>query len=74
MACRLGITTDPIRSRQEWERRHPTLHNWKILEQYPSKDRAQTDVVALARIQGCEYDRIVDGPDIASWFVFRFDH
>ena len=74
MPCRIGITTDPIRRRREWERRHPTLHNWQIYETYGSKSRAQADVIALARLYGCDFGIGGGGLEIATWYVYGFDY
>ena len=76
MPCRLGITTDFARSRREWEEKLPTAHNFWLVEPEPflTKSRAQSEVEHLALFLGCEYDRIVSGPENARWYVFRFDH
>ena len=74
MACRVGITTDPERRRQEWESK-ANVQNWQIVGQGLTRQQAQNRENEIARQQGCEASPGGNDPDngSASWYVYRFD-
>ena len=74
MPCQVGITTDPGRRRQEWERERPTLRNWRILSQHQTKTAAQQAENREARARGCNSGAGGDGPERAAWSVYYFDY
>lgn len=74
MACRIGITTDPERRKQEWKQKHPTLSNWQILETFLNRTDAQNYETAEAIRRGCAAHAGGDGPEIAIWSVYYFTY
>ena len=74
MACQIGITTAPDRRRAEWQARYATLRNWRILGNYTSRTAAQAAENQLSRQQGCGARAGGDGPEHATWYVYRFDY
>ena len=41
MACRVGITTNPKRRKEEWKRVYPNMKNWKVYSPFASRKEAQ---------------------------------
>jgi len=54
MPCRVGITTNLDRRREEWEDQVVGFRNWIILEQFDNRDDAQAYEDEYAREHGCE--------------------
>ena len=74
MACQVGITTDPERRKQEWQREHPNLRDWEIISRHYSKSAAQQREVEEARRRGCNHGVGGGGPETATWYVYRFTY
>lgn len=75
MPCRIGITTDWVERRRDWEAKYPrTLDNWQILHTCYSKSEAQKYETQLAQRYGCEANPGGDGDELATWFVYYFEH
>ncbi len=74
MACRIGITTNPNKRREEWKREHPSLHGWKILAEYGTKTAAQAAETRLARQHGCEASPGGRGAEIGKRIVYKFGY
>ena len=74
MACRVGITTDPERRKQEWEREQPTLRRWRILSTHRTRSAAQTRENQEARNRGCQAHPGGPGPERATWRVYYFEY
>ena len=62
MACRVGITTDPARRKEEWKRRYPSLRKWRILSTHSTKRAAQERERLEARERGCRAHHGGEGP------------
>ena len=76
MACRVGITTDPVRRKAEWRKKYPLLTNWQVLEQHSTKASAQLAEIRLAHEYGCaayQGGREPDTPFVI-WSVYKFEH
>lgn len=76
MACRVGITTNLAERKAEWERRHPTLHNWHVLKVFGSREQAQAFEKQAAERENCacgEGGREPDSPG-AAWCVYYFEY
>ena len=65
MACRVGMTTDPEGRRAYWQRQHPTLRNWQILQVVNTKSEAQRLESSYAHQYGCVSSPGGDGPENA---------
>ena len=77
MACRIGITTDPDRRKQEWEAEHPLMTDWQIMGgPYVFKSDAQAEEDRLAALHGCEASGGGDDPDtpFSQWYVYGFNY
>ncbi len=76
MSCRIGITTNPNRRKQEWKKIHPSLTNWQILAKADTKSEAQEQETKLAHKYGCEAHQGGDDPDshIVIWYVYYFKY
>ena len=71
MPCRVGITTEPDRRREEWEKQVIGFRNWRILEQFDNRDDAQDYEDEYANEHNCEAH---PGGEEASgtWYVYYF--
>lgn len=74
MACRVGMTTDPITRKAYWSSIHPTLRNWNIVAEYDSKSKAQVFETEYSRLRGCVAGPGGEGPEYAKWYVYEFEH
>ncbi len=72
MACRVGITTNPERRRQEWKQQYPTLRGWNILSRHRTKSKAQERERIEAKKRGCEYHPGGAGDEVDTWYVYYF--
>jgi hypothetical protein len=73
MLCRVGITTDPDTRREQWKSQVVGLKNWRILNSFRSKAKAQEYESRYARMHGCHaHPGGADAPGI--WYVYRFDY
>ena len=73
MPCRVGITTDRERRRADWERKVVGLSDWRILDSYRSRERAQEHEDRYALSKGCHASP--GGADTGGmWYVYRFDY
>ncbi|MGI9337783.1 MAG: hypothetical protein ACR2P4_04650 [Gammaproteobacteria bacterium] len=72
MGCRAGITTDPWRRKNEWERKYPSLSNWQE-KAFSSREAAQRWENAQ---QSCDKSGGGNNPDNpnAKWYGYRFDY
>ena len=73
MACRVGITTDSRRRRQEWERKYPNLKNWRIIDSGLSYSAAQKKEDEYARRNHCQAHHGGIDNERRNWSVYRFD-
>ena len=74
MACRVGITTDPTRRRDEWSVAYPGLRNWIILSTHTTKTAAQEAENRARVTYGCAGAPGGAGPERATWHVYKFDY
>ncbi len=74
MPCRIGMTTDKDRRKQEWKIKHPSLKNWKILSTHKSKAEAQKDETFLAKKYKCVSSSGGDGAKNTTWYVYKFEY
>ena len=74
MACRVGITTDPERRRQEWLADYPHMRNWRIVATYPTRSQAQRAENELSQRQGCMASPGGAGNEYAHWSVYYFEY
>lgn len=74
ITCRIGITMDPERRKKEWKQKYPTLRDWTILGVHKIKSAAQTQSTAEAKRLGCAYNPSGAGPEVATWYVYYFQH
>ena len=73
MPCRVGITTDPDRRKAEWESKVVRLRNWRILNSYRSREKAQEHETRYAKRYGCQ--AAPGGAEAGgTWYVYRFDY
>ena len=73
MPCRVGITTDPVRRKQEWEQKG-SVRNWEILASGLTKNQAQDEENRIARERGCEaYPGGLDN-GLSNWCVYYFEY
>ena len=72
LACRVGITTDPVERNAYWESQYPGLNGWEVLTTHGSKSAAESAEGTAARIRGCLPH--AGGPDGegSTWYVFYF--
>lgn len=80
MPCRVGITRDPLRRKQEWENDVIGLKNWRQ-EYVGSKSNAQkreTQLHELCELQGvrgtCHAHPGGGDPNDYGWYVYDFDY
>lgn len=73
MACRIGISHEPAKRREQWERKH-RIRNWKILAKCNSKTEAQAEETRLAKKYGCRAEPGGAGPERATWSVYYFEY
>ena len=74
MPCRVGITMDPDRRKEEWKLRCPSLRNWKIESMHRTRDAAQAEESRIARQRGCVSHPGGAGTENATWYVYSFDY
>ena len=76
MACRIGITTNPEKRKEEWKRIHPTMRNWTIEASGLSRTAAQAIEDRLAKNRGCEASPGGREPENNrnNWSVYSFDY
>ena len=72
MHCRVGITTNPDRRRDEWQDQVIGFRNWKIVNQFDNREEAQAFEDQYAREFGCEaHPGGEEAPGI--WYVYYFE-
>ena len=75
MPCRVGITTDPVRRKKEWESEYSSLRNWQTYGPYTTRQKAQEKENQLAVIYGCaSHPGGREPDDSAYWYAYKFDH
>ena len=74
MACRVGMTTNPGERKRHWERRHPTLWNWNILERNLTYDQALRKEEESARRYGCQQSGGGERVSGSNYVVYKFDY
>ena len=72
MGCRVGITTDPERRKQEWKRKYPGLRGWDILSTHYTKSAAQAREDKEAAARGCDSGSGGGGNEQDTWYVYFF--
>ena len=72
MACRVGITTDPDRRKEEWKLEYPNLQGWEIIGKHRTKSAAQAQEDREAEERGCVSSQGGADADGATWFVYYF--
>lgn len=74
MACRVGITTNPERRKEEWKREHPRLRNWKQ-RKVGSREKAQKIEDRIAIRRNCSAHHGGSSPNKRKpWYVYCFEH
>lgn len=75
MPCRVGMTTDPARRKKEWESEYPNLHDWEILYDGLSKEKAQEKETEEASARGCVAEPGGrESEDNKKWSVYYFKY
>lgn len=74
MACRIGITQDLARRKDEWKAKHPRLYDWKHESTHESKSAAQKQENRLATARGCESGQGGRGSEHGTWYVYSFKY
>jgi len=74
MSCRVGITTDPKRRRQEWEQKYSNLKNWEEHGPYASRDHAQRIENSMASQRSCVSHQGGREPEHGPWYVYYFEY
>ena len=77
MPCRVGITTDSLACRVDWDGRVVGLRNWLVISTHRSRSAAKRAAIEYARISdGCVISSDVEGLERGDWSVYRFtfDH
>ena len=73
MPCRVGITTDPVKRKTEWNSKVVGLKNWKLLASYNTRKKAQEHEDRYAERYGCKSSH--GGADAKGpWHVYRFEY
>ena len=73
MPCRVGITTNPIGRKSQWDNKVVRSKKWRIIGKYRSKDKAQAHESRYAKRTGCR--SVAGGPSKPGmWYVYRFDY
>lgn len=72
MTCKIGITTDLDRRRQEWELEYPDLSGWQMIDgPFETREEAQEAEDRLAEEHGCESHH-GGGEANGPWWVYKF--
>ena len=73
MPKRVGITTDIDRRKQEWKRKFPNLHSWRVVASSLTKQQAQDKEDEYIRMG---YEGHPGGRDDQGslWSVYTFEH
>ena len=76
MPCQVGMTTNPQRRREEWERdrRIQSIANWRIVDRAATKTEAQRKEREWAAHLGCKYGEGGAGPEFAHWYIYVFEY
>lgn len=77
MGCRIGMTTNSERRKEDWKTVYRNLRDWEILYGPTTKDRAQEIETRLSEEYGCESHPGGDDPNaglLAQWYVYGFNH
>lgn len=74
MPCRVGITTDPLSRRIYWNEHVVGLRNWLVVSTHKTKSAAQRAETECARQSDCVALPGGDGPERATWSVYRFTY
>jgi hypothetical protein len=73
MPCRVGITTDLNRREKEWRIQYPNLRNFRKIQTFLSKEKAQKFENDYAESHGCEASP--GGNDANGlWYVYHFEY
>ena len=72
MACRAGITTDPWRRKNEWERKYPGMSNWQETGPFASRSEAQAWENAQRSCEKAPGGATPDNPN-TKWYGYRFN-
>lgn len=72
MGCRVGITTNPSRRKQEWQQKYPNLWDWTLLAKYATKSAAQARENEEAARLGCDSGSGGSGNEHDTWYVYYF--
>lgn len=74
MSCRVGITTNPYRRKQEWENKCSCFKNWEILASGLSRKQAQEMEDKYSDM--CDTHPGGREPENYSnnWSVYKFNH
>lgn len=76
MLCRVGITTDLERRKEEHEGVFKNVRNWQEFGPFKNRDEAQAWEDKTAEEYGCEHHHGGDEPDnpYAQWYGYYFCH
>ena len=74
MACRVGMTTDPVERQRHWRGQYPYMTNWQILRSQLTYNEALEWERYYAGLYGC-----VSHPGGSSvlgrvWSIYYFQH
>lgn len=70
--CQVGITLDPIEREEELKAKHPTLRDWRVVTTYGQRSLAEDAAQILSERFDCDSES-EDGPEHATWYLYRFD-
>ena len=71
--CQVGITFDPVEREQERKENYPTLRDWHVVTTYRQRSLAVSAAHVLSERFDCESES-EDGPEHATWYLYRFDY
>lgn len=74
MGCQVGITMNPVRRKEQWAEKRPSLRNWQVLSRHRSRSAAQKREDWEAARRGCNAHHGGRGPENAIWYVYYFEY
>jgi len=76
MACRVGITTNLGRRKDEHVRAYRNVRNWRIYGPFPNRNEAQNWENSFALRNGCDSHGGGSDPSnpFAEWYGYYFEH
>ena len=75
MACKVGITIDPVSERAHWKSRYPnSFKGWKVLAHQMTYAQALSREGREARERGCTAEVAGACIDGRIWSVYHFEY